>query len=123
TVVLREDFWQARFAGDPRIVGKTIRLNGEPHTVVGVMPAGFYFPSQRAQLWVPLQFAPRQKSEAERTTQYSTMLARLRPDATLAQAQREVDAVHRATRERLPNLQQEFAATGYGSVVADFLAT
>jgi putative ABC transport system permease protein len=123
TVVLREDFWRARFAGDPHIVGKTIRLNGEPHTVVGVMPAGFYFPSLRAQFWVPLQFSPRQKSEAERSTQYSTMLARLRPGATIAQAQAEVDAVHRATRERLPNLKADYDATGYGSIVLDFLGT
>jgi hypothetical protein len=115
-VVLRDDFWRARFNADPGIVGKAIRLNGEPFTVVGVMPPGFYFPSLRAQFWVPYQLSDRQKSEAERVTQYSTMIARLKPGATLAQAQAEVDAVHRATRERLPNLKTEYEATGYGSV-------
>src|SRR4051812_32505837 len=40
TVVLNYPFWKARFAGDPAVIGKTLRLNGEPHTIVGVMPEG-----------------------------------------------------------------------------------
>ncbi len=121
TVVLRDNFWRSRFAANPAVIGQTLRLNGEPHTIVGVMPPGFYFPSQRAQFFVPFAFTPEQKSEAQRITQFATMVARLRPDATLEQTQRELDAVHRAARERLPNLQREHDATGYGSVALGFL--
>ena len=121
TVVLNDAFWKNRFARDPAIIGKTIRLNGEVFTVIGVMPPGFYFPSMRAQFFAPFVFTERQKSEAERIMQFATMIARLKPGATLEQAQREIDAVHRAARERLPELREEYEATGYGSVILGFL--
>ncbi len=121
TVVLTDTFWRNRLGADPAIVGKTLPLNGVPHTVTGVMPAGFYFPSLRAQFFVPFTIQPEHRTEAERDRQWSTMLARLRPDATIEQAQRELDAVHRATRERLPQWQQNYNATGYGSIALGFL--
>ncbi|MBI2812962.1 MAG: ABC transporter permease [Opitutae bacterium] len=121
TVVLNDPFWKNRFGGDPAIVGKSIRLNGESYTVVGVMPEGFYFPSLRAQFFVPYVLTSAMKSDAQRYNQFSTMLARLRPDTTLASAQRELDAVHRAVRERLPSAREEHEATGYGSAIAGFL--
>lgn len=123
TVVLMHGFWKNRFAGDPNLIGKTIRLNGESHQVIGIMPEGFYFPSLRAQFFVPYAFTPEQKSDAQRYNQFSTMLARLKPDATLAAANRDLDAVHRAVRERLPSAQQEFDATGYTSAATGFLET
>ena len=123
TVVLNYPFWQARFAGDPAIIGQTLRLNGESHTIIGVMPEGFYFPSLRGQFYVPYAFTAAQKSEAQRYSQFSTMLARLKPDATLASAQRELDAVHRAVREREPQARSEYEASGYGSRVAGYLET
>ena len=55
--VIGYDLWQARFAGDPSIVGKSIRLGSTPHTVVGVMPEGFLFP-ERQHVWTPLRVAP-----------------------------------------------------------------
>ncbi len=121
TVVLNDSFWRNRFASDPAIVGQTIRINAEPHTVVGIMPEGFYFPSLRAQFYVPLGFTAEQRGEVERNRQWCIMLARLKPDATLAQTQLELDAVHRATRERVPEWRQEYEATGYGSIALGFL--
>ncbi|MEQ1855261.1 MAG: ABC transporter permease [Longimicrobiales bacterium] len=53
-VVISADLWASRFAGDPEIVGRTIDIGRRPHTVVGVMPEGFYFPS-REYLWLPLR--------------------------------------------------------------------
>ena len=49
--------WETRFARDPRILGRTSRVNGEPSTIVGVMPAGFEFPV-RQDVWVPLRMNP-----------------------------------------------------------------
>jgi putative ABC transport system permease protein len=122
-VVLTDSFWQSRFAGDPAVIGKTIRLNGESHEVIGVMPEGFYFPSLRAKFFVPYVFTPEQRSDDQRYTQFSTMIARLKPDATIAQANRELDAVHAAVRERLPSAKAEFDVTGYTSAAVGFLAT
>jgi predicted permease len=53
-VLLGEDLWSARFAGDPNIVGKTVHIGRTPHTVVGVMPSGFRFPSSN-QVWLPFR--------------------------------------------------------------------
>jgi putative ABC transport system permease protein len=53
-IVLREDLWQNDFAADPNLIGKTISLDGESFTVIGIMPSDFRFPSQRTQAWIPL---------------------------------------------------------------------
>src|SRR5690606_38047839 len=57
-VVLSHGLWQERFGGDPAAVGRSIRLDGESHTIVGVMPADFRFPSPTTRLWVPAVFDP-----------------------------------------------------------------
>ncbi len=121
TVVLADGLWKTRFGGDPAIVGKTIRLNGESCTVVGVMPPAFYFPAPRVQMWIPFAFTDREKSDAERGHEYSTMVARLKPGATIAQAQREVNAIHRANRERLTENRAFYDASGFGGLVDGFL--
>jgi predicted permease len=53
-VMLSHGFWQERFGGDPEVVGKTVRVDGAPRMVVGVMPERFIFPSPDTRLWVPL---------------------------------------------------------------------
>jgi len=55
--VISEDLWAARFTRDPDIVGRVVAIGRTPHTIVGVMPAGFYFPAQD-QLWLPLRVDP-----------------------------------------------------------------
>ena len=59
SVILSDAIWQARFARDPRIVGRFIELDGVQREVVAVMPPSFRFPSARTQLWVPLGLDPR----------------------------------------------------------------
>src|SRR2546428_545197 len=59
-VLLSHGLWRERFGGDAAIIGKTIRLNEEPYTVVGVMPQGFYFRDPDDQLWVPIALTPEQ---------------------------------------------------------------
>lgn len=60
-VVLSDAFWRRRYQADPRVVGKPTVIEGIPHVVVGVMPAGFNFPS-KAELWTPVQIRPTYRS-------------------------------------------------------------
>jgi putative ABC transport system permease protein len=121
TVVLSDALWRNRFGADPKIVGTDIRLNGEPYTVVGVMPPSFYFPSPRTQLWIPFAFTDQQKSDNGRGNEFSNMIARLKPGATVIQAQREVDAIHAALRERLPQSKPFWVSSGFGGIVINYL--
>ncbi len=63
-IILGEDLWASRFLGDPEIIGKTIRVGSEPHTVVGVMPSDFRFPIND-QVWLPLRASAVDYSEGE----------------------------------------------------------
>lgn len=87
--VISHRLWQARFDGDPRIVGKTIRLNDNDHVIAGVMPAGFNFPGE-TDVWQRLIW---DLSLHSRGAHFMEAVARLRPGATVAQAQRELDAL------------------------------
>ena len=108
--ILSYPLWLSLFQGSPGALGKTIELNGVPHTVVGVMPAGFALPDHTS-VWTPgnhlslgLDLGPDAPPDA--TFRFLTMIGRLRPGVTVGQADRE----HRA-------LFRELAAehTSYGS--------
>jgi putative ABC transport system permease protein len=107
-VVLSEPVWRRRFGGDPRVVGRTIRLNGTGYTVIGVMPLRFAFPSDAFQLWTSMDFAATQApgQDRNRALRIFQALGRLRPGVDIAAAQNEVDLwaarlerVHRDTNE------------------------
>ncbi len=119
--VLSHALWKNRFGADPGIIGRTIRLNGNPVTVIGVMPDAFYFPSPATQLWVPFVFTDAQRSDAERGREFSTMIARLRPGAGPAQVQRELDAIQARNAERLPGERVFWQTSGFAGRTADFL--
>lgn len=91
-VVLSYGLWQSHFGGDAGVVGKTIQLNSELHTVIGVMPAEFFFPDQNVQVWVPLTRSTKMFEQVHG-------LVRLRPGVTLAQAQTELDTLSRRVQK------------------------
>ncbi|HJQ32696.1 MAG TPA: ABC transporter permease [Pyrinomonadaceae bacterium] len=91
-VVISHELWQRRFGGDPAIVGKTFTLNGEPHTVVGVMPQDFRFVS-KTDVWTPLAFTPEETHDAQ--SSYLVPVARLKDGVTLEQARAEVENLTR----------------------------
>ena len=93
--VLSHGLWQRRFGGDPRVVGRTIRLTGLPYTVVGVMPRGFGFPSDAFQLWTSLEAAvARVPGQAEnRALRIFQAVGRLRPGVEMTKAQAELTAL------------------------------
>ncbi len=88
-VILSHKLWQERFDGDPRIVGRQLRIDGRPHTVVGVLRAG---PADRIQhrLWLPLAFRPEQINH---DFHWLTVMGRLKPGVTLAQANAEMNQI------------------------------
>ena len=91
-VLLSHALWQSRFGGDPAAVGRTITVEGVDRQVVGVMPAGFHFPSGSVQLWIPLRNDPSQ-TEDYWGFGWMPVVARLRAGATLAQAGEELRAL------------------------------
>jgi predicted permease len=86
-VLLDYRFWERKFGSDPNIVGKTIRLNGEEHTVIGVLPRSFQIMSFRSQVWLPLVLDESQQGAAARQTRTLYLFARSKPGVTLDQAQ------------------------------------
>ncbi len=92
-VILSHAVWMGRFHGDASAVGRTLTMNGEPYTIVGVMPAGFADPIVGAvDAWIPMDMAPgRDPSNAR--NHYVTVIGRLRPGVTIADAQSELDAL------------------------------
>jgi putative ABC transport system permease protein len=91
-VVLSYGLWRRVFAANPKVVGTTIDIDGVPMSVVGVMPAGFAYPSD-SEIWGPLAFSPDDLSENSRGGHGLEVLGRVKPDLSLAQVQSDMDRV------------------------------
>jgi putative ABC transport system permease protein len=89
-VVLGYGLWQQRFGGDTNLIGQTLSLNGQPHTVVGVMPPEFQYPPGR-ELWAPRE--PRERDPQIRGASYIRVVGKLKPGRTLAEAQAEMQTI------------------------------
>jgi predicted permease len=88
--VISDRLWRKHFRADPAIVGRQILLDGKGYTVVGVMGSSFVFTNPAHQVWIP--FRPGLIA-AEELKHYFSTIARLRPDVSIEQAQKEIDAV------------------------------
>lgn len=122
-VILGHALWQNAFGGRASIVGESIRLDGRPFEVIGVMPRGFVFPNQNVQLWIPFAFTPEQTSNDERGNEYSSMIARLGPGATTQQAQEQLDAIQAENAEQAPPAAAEFwENSGFGGRAVNYRA-
>jgi predicted permease len=88
-VVLSHHLFQRRFASDPSVIGQWINLDGMQRQIVGVMPAGFRFPSPQTDLWIPLDIDPR-NTVSYWAGDFMPVIGRLRPGASLAQAGAEI---------------------------------
>jgi putative ABC transport system permease protein len=90
-VVLAYGLWQSQFAGDPRVLGQSVSLNGVPHQVIGVMPRSFHFPTRDVQLWT--QLVLREEDYANRDNNYLEAVARLKPGVTIDRARADLEVV------------------------------
>jgi putative ABC transport system permease protein len=112
-VVLTHDLWSSRFASDRSIVGRDLRLNGESYRVLGVMPASFVPPGREIGLLVPFAFTPEQMSDEGRGNEFSTMVARLRPGATIAQLDAQMKAIVARNADRIPGAKAWVESSGF----------
>lgn len=107
-VVISDSLWR-RLGWDPNLIGKTIRigkdtqLNGEPYTVVGIMPPGFNFPSDD-DAWFPL---PKEAFAGDRGWHYLQVIGKLKPDVSIAQAQSEMDTIAARLRHEYPKTNED----------------
>jgi len=107
-VVLSHSFWISSFGGDPRILGRTLLMDGEPHNVIGVMPADFSSPFPDVRLWVP--WPVRAQSIALRSDRFMRVVARLKPGVTIERAQADMDTI---TRRLSQTYREDAGVTAY----------
>jgi putative ABC transport system permease protein len=105
TVILGHRLWQSRFGGDPGVVGRTIALDNQRYTVVGVLPAGFQL-LRWPDLWMPIgQF---NDDLTEHIHHAFDAVARLKPGVSLAQARDEINRLHQQEAIKYPNEHKNF---------------
>jgi putative ABC transport system permease protein len=104
-VVLSYVLWQTQFGGDPALIGRTILLNNEPHTVIGVMPQDSPFGRGVARIWRPLTFKPENMT---RNFHWFNAVARLKPGVTLEQARAQMDAIGKRIATDFPDSNKDW---------------
>ncbi|HKW34119.1 MAG TPA: ABC transporter permease [Candidatus Acidoferrum sp.] len=99
--IISQGLWQSRYSGDPKIIGRNIKIEGEAYTVVGVMPGNFQFPLMGiANLWTPLALTD--KERADRGGSFLSAFGRLKPGVTPDQAGAECAAIYGRLESRFP---------------------
>ncbi len=114
-VILSYGLWQQLYAGDKSALGRELRISGRPFTIVGVMPPDFNFIDPDVRLWVPLAFTAEQKTVHHSNNWYH--IGRLKPGATLQQAQAQVNALNNANLERFPEFKEILINAGFNTKV------
>ena len=118
-VILGYELWEQHFGSDDSVIGRSIRLDRENYTVVGVMPASFRLLGFTPQLWTPLALTAVDQTAAARSDRSLYVFARLKPGATLEQARVEMVTLARRTADTFPETEK-----GWGAAVRtlpDFL--
>jgi len=105
--VLSHRLWLNLFGADRATVGRTILLNGEAYTVIGVLPGNSEFDRRSSELWIPLAFPP----QVARDYHYLSAVARLKPGVSLQQAQAEMSAIAEGIATRYPDVKKDWGAT------------
>jgi putative ABC transport system permease protein len=99
-VVLSHGLWQSQFGADPRVVGRSVTLNGAPYEVIGVMPPGFFFPSRDVQVWTHLVL--REQDYEDRDNNYLEAVGRLKPGVSMDQARADLEIAADRLRRDYP---------------------
>jgi len=118
-VILSHEFWERRFASDSSLIGRTIRLNRETYTVIGVMPANFRLLGYAIQLWTPLTITPSDQTAAARKDRSLHVYARLKPGVTIEQARPDLDTLAHRAQESFPDIEKGWGVSA--RTLPDFL--
>ncbi|MBM3811878.1 MAG: ABC transporter permease [Acidimicrobiia bacterium] len=110
-VILSHGLWRDLYGSDRMAVGRQLRVNGRACTIVGVLPAGFDFMDPEVRLWMPLTMRPDQKTGRHSNNWFH--IGRLKPGATLDQAQAQVDSINSANFDRFPQWKQVLIDAGF----------
>ncbi len=103
--ILNYGFWERRFGKDPSVIGRSVRLNGTPASIIGVMPRSFTFP-QKLEFWVPLMKTPHVMKRVNRNTWYA--FGRLAEGVTAAAARAEMATIGKRLADEYPLTEKEF---------------
>jgi predicted permease len=114
-VILSHGLWQQLYAADKSAIGRELRISGRPFTIVGVMPTGFNFIDPDVRLWIPLAFTSEEKTVHHNNNWYH--IGRLKPGATLQQAQAQVNALNNENLERFPEFKELLINAGFHTEV------
>src|SRR5205085_945967 len=106
-MLISERLWKKSFGGAPNIIGRDVRLDGTPRTVVGVMPAGFRFPSQ-TDIWVPM--ASVFETTTNRSWHADQAIARLKPGVAISTAQNEMSVIAERLARQYPETNKLIGA-------------
>jgi predicted permease len=110
-VILSYELWDRRFGADRSLVGRTLRLNRENYTVIGVMPESFRLLGFTSQLWTPLVLTATDQAAAARKDRSLRLFARLKGDATVERARAEFVTLARRAAENFPEAERGWGAT------------
>ena len=121
--ILTDGFWRQRLNSDPNVLGRDLRVNGIPRKIVGVLPPDFRFLSSEARLYLPYKSGPAQRAPSQRHSGGGGihMIARLKPGATIAEAQSQIDAHNAAVEKDNPEAKM-MAEAGFRSPVVSLHA-
>jgi hypothetical protein len=121
--ILSDAFWRQRYNADPNVIGRHIRVNSVPRTVIGVLPPDFRFLSSDARVFLPLASRPEDRTPLQRHSggNVTQMIARLKPGASVAQAQSQIDAQN-ATLEVDDPQAEMIADAGFRSIAVSLHA-
>jgi putative ABC transport system permease protein len=110
-VVLSYGLWQSHFVSDPNILGKTMKINGQTYSVIGVMPASLKFLDFPGQIWIPLALDAKQLSTEGRQSRALYVFGRLKPTVSVEQAQSEFAAISQRLEKKYPDADKGWDAT------------
>jgi predicted permease len=122
-VILTDAYWRQRLAADPNVLGRDILVNGIQRKIVGVLPPDFRFLSSEARLFQPIRTRPEQRAPSQRHSGGggTHMIARLKPGATITEAQSQIDAHNAAVEKDNPEAKM-MAEAGFRSPVVSLHA-
>src|SRR6185295_19297895 len=98
--LISHGLWKRRFGTDPHVLGKSIQLNGEPYTIIGVMPPDFNFPNPNYEVWAPLAL---DDSKYDRTHGFLQSVARLKSNVTVEQARADLQSIEEQIKKENPS--------------------